>query len=341
MRGALTVTAVIAVIGLTPSLAIADTTTTPSAPTTPTMPTGTPLQQYEALAQQASDLNNQLEAAKTTQQAKQTQLDQANADLTKAQAAENAAEQQESVLRGQVDQLTEAQYEGARFGQLSALLTGSSAQDYLNKATMLQQMAVDSSTTLNQMQAATDAATAAQQRAKKDEQTAQDATNTANALVSQIKQAQSALTPLEKQAETALAKVDPAALNGTISPGEFIVPAGAAGAAIEAAESVIGDAYVWGATGPSTFDCSGLMLWSWAKAGVDLPRTAAEQQQVGQLVSSKADLQPGDLVFFGSPAYHVGMYVGNGDMIDAPNSGENVQIQPIFSGFSYGRRLSG
>jgi cell wall-associated NlpC family hydrolase len=337
MRGALAATAVVAVIGATPS--VADPAAPPS---TPTMPTGTPLQQYEALSQQASDLSQQLLNAQDQQKQAQNTLNGANADLAKAQTAVQAAEGQEAGLRGQVDQLTEAQYEGARFGQLSALLTGSSAKDYLDKASMMQDMAENSSTALNSMQAATDAAAAAQQRAAKDQKTAQDATNTANALVAQIQQEQSQLAPLIRKAHDAEAALDPALLRGSISPGQFIVPPGAAGVAIQAAETMIGTPYHYGGTSPSTgFDCSGLMLWSWAHAGVNLPRTAAEQQQIGMLVPSESQLQPGDLVFFGSPAHHVGMYVGNGDMLDAPTTGQDVQIQPIFSGFSYGRRLSG
>jgi cell wall-associated NlpC family hydrolase len=192
------------------------------------------------------------------------------------------------------------------------------------------------------MQVATDAATAAQQRAAKDQKTAQDATNAANALVSQIQSEQAALTPLIDKVKSAKAAVNPSALKGNIDPGSFVVPAGAAGVAIKAAETMIGTPYHYGGTSPSTgFDCSGLMLWAWAHAGVSLPRTAAEQEQIGQLVSSESALQPGDLVFFGSPAHHVGMYVGGGDMLDAPQTGQDVQIQPIFSGFSYGRRLSG
>lgn len=340
MRGTLSAAVVIAVIGLTPSLAAASPGATPP-PSTPTMPTGTPLQQYEALSQQASTLSQQLLNAQDQQKAAQTQLDQANGDLGKAQQAENAAVNQESGLRGEVDQLAEAQYEGARFGQLSALLTGSSAQDYLTRASLLQQMAETSSTTLNKMQAATDAATAAQTRAKKDEQTAQDSTNAASALVAQIQQEENALAPLVQQAMNAERLVDPSALKGNISPAEFIVPAGAAGVAIRAAESVLGTPYHWGGTTTSGFDCSGLMLWSWAHAGIHLPRTAAEQQQVGTLIPNQAALQAGDLVFFGSPAYHVGMYLGNGYMLDAPTTGQDVQIQQIFSGFSYGRRITG
>ncbi len=341
MRGALAATAVVAVIGITPSMAGADPGSTPStSPSPPAMPTGTPLQVYQQLANQASDLNEQLQTAQVQQQNDQNTLNQANADLAKAQQAVQAAEGQEAGLRGEVDQLTEAQYEGARFGQLSALLTGNSAKDYLDKASLLEDMAADSSKTLNTMQAATDAATAARQRAAKDQKTAQDAANAANALVATIHQEQAALAPLVQQAQAAAKKVAPSQLNQTLDPGQFIVPAGAAGTAIQAAEAEIGKPYVWGAAGPGSFDCSGLMLWAWAKAGVTLPHSSSAQSTMGVYVPLD-QLQPGDLIFFGSPVHHVGMYVGNGDMVDAPNSGEDVKIQPIFSGARFGRRLSG
>jgi cell wall-associated NlpC family hydrolase len=337
MRGALAATAIVAVIGATPSMA----DPAPSTPnTTPTMPTGTPLEVYQQLSQQAETLNQQLETAQDQQKQAQNTLNQANADFATAQQAVAAAEKTESGLRGQVDQLTEAQYEGARFGQLSALLTGNSAKDYLNKASLLEDMATDSSTTLSGMQVATDAATAAQQRAAKDQKTAQDATSKANDLVNQIHTAENALAPLLTAAHNAYEKVAPGLLGNKVDPGQFIVPGGAAGVAIQAAEHELGIRYTYGGTTESGgFDCSGLMQFVWRQAGVNLPRTAAEQQQIGKMVSGEENLEPGDLVFFGSPAYHVGMYVGNGDMIDAPRTGENVQIQPIFSGFSYGRRI--
>ena len=135
-------------------------------------------------------------------------------------------------------------------------------------------------------------------------------------------------------------KVAPSQLNQSMDPGQFIVPGGAAGVAIAAAEREIGKPYVWGAAGPSSFDCSGLMLFAWAQAGVTLPHSSSAQSGMGVYVPLD-QLQPGDLIFFGSPVHHVGMYVGNGDMIDAPNSGEDVKIQPIFSGARFGRRLAG
>jgi cell wall-associated NlpC family hydrolase len=112
-------------------------------------------------------------------------------------------------------------------------------------------------------------------------------------------------------------------------------PNAIAAAAIAAARSRLGVPYVWGATGPDAFDCSGLTQWSYAHAGISLPRTAAEQWNAGPH-PSLADLEPGDLLFWAlntsDPAtiHHVAMYIGKGMMIAAPHTGENVQIQPVY-----------
>lgn len=100
-------------------------------------------------------------------------------------------------------------------------------------------------------------------------------------------------------------------------------------ATIAIATAQVGKPYVWGATGPDSFDCSGLMQWSWAQTGVALPRVAADQQSWATPVPI-SQIQPGDLVFFGAPAHHVGMYVGNGMMIDAPHTGATVEVVPIW-----------
>lgn len=103
-----------------------------------------------------------------------------------------------------------------------------------------------------------------------------------------------------------------------------------AAAAIAAAESVLGTPYVYGGASPQTgFDCSGLTMWAWAHAGVSLPHSS--QMQYASLPHvDKADLQPGDLVFFYSPIHHVGLYVGGGMMIDAPHTGTVVQRRAIY-----------
>jgi cell wall-associated NlpC family hydrolase len=109
--------------------------------------------------------------------------------------------------------------------------------------------------------------------------------------------------------------------------------AGGASTAVAAAESQIGVPYVWGGETPGVgFDCSGLTQWSWSQAGVGIPRTAQAQYDAIAHVSLGA-LQPGDLVFWGNGTgdiYHVGMYVGGGNVVDAPQTGETVQVQPIW-----------
>ncbi|MDH6115874.1 cell wall-associated NlpC family hydrolase [Kitasatospora sp. GAS204A] len=103
--------------------------------------------------------------------------------------------------------------------------------------------------------------------------------------------------------------------------------------AVAAALSKLGSPYVYGSTGPGSFDCSGLMYWSWQQAGVSLPRTSQAQAFGGQRISL-AEARPGDLVIFFHDMHHVGMYVGGGTVIHAPYPGarvryENVAAMPV------------
>jgi hypothetical protein len=93
--------------------------------------------------------------------------------------------------------------------------------------------------------------------------------------------------------------------------------------------SELGKTYVYGATGPTTFDCSGLTQFVWNKAGVSIPRVAIDQDSYAVPVPL-SDLRPGDLVFFGADVHHVGMYIGGGLMINAPQTGDVVRVSPIW-----------
>ncbi|WP_330283206.1 C40 family peptidase [Streptomyces sp. NBC_00588] len=105
-------------------------------------------------------------------------------------------------------------------------------------------------------------------------------------------------------------------------------PDSRAAAAVSYAYSKLGSPYVWGATGPHAFDCSGLIQAAYRSAGVSLPRTTYAQIDAGRRVS-RSELAPGDLVFFYSGISHVGLYIGNGQMIHAPNPSAPVRIAPI------------
>ncbi len=102
--------------------------------------------------------------------------------------------------------------------------------------------------------------------------------------------------------------------------------------------------YVWGAAGPTSFDCSGLVQWAFAQAGVRMPRVAADQARTGPAVPV-SQLQPGDLLFYHTdptdPGYisHVAIYIGNGEMIQAPETGENVEVVPADAGSEFAGAL--
>jgi cell wall-associated NlpC family hydrolase len=129
--------------------------------------------------------------------------------------------------------------------------------------------------------------------------------------------------------------------NGGGGSGPYTPPPGvssAAAIAVAAAESRVGDWYVWAAAGPSTFDCSGLVMWAYAQAGVSLPHYSGAQY-ADTVHIPMSDLQPGDLVFFSDPGEHVAMYVGNGMIIEAPYTGATVHIIPMYSGFVLAGRV--
>ena len=104
---------------------------------------------------------------------------------------------------------------------------------------------------------------------------------------------------------------------------------GRAAIAVQEAYRQLGKPYVWGGSGPNSFDCSGLTAWVWAKAGVSLSHSAQAQFGEGQHVS-QSQIQPGDLTFYGSPIHHDGIYIGGGQMISAPHTGDVVKIQAAF-----------
>jgi peptidoglycan DL-endopeptidase CwlO len=103
------------------------------------------------------------------------------------------------------------------------------------------------------------------------------------------------------------------------------------GNVVDYARSRLGCRYVWAGTGPRVFDCSGFTSWCYRQIGISLPHSSAAQIGCGQRVS-RSNIQPGDLVFFGSPIHHVGMYIGGGMMIHAPNTGDVVKISSAFRG---------
>jgi cell wall-associated NlpC family hydrolase len=183
----------------------------------------------------------------------------------------------------------------------------------------------------------------------KDRRAAEDATRTAQATLDQVKGELSQLVAAEAQrradeaarraqADLAARQTRPAATRsrpsrssaGTgVDPGPAPAPNPGAAAAVAEAKRQIGKPYQYGAAGPGSFDCSGLTMWSWRAGGVSLPHSSSAQYSATSRVAVSA-LQPGDLVFYGSPIHHVGIYVGNGTMVEASHEGVPVRYASIY-----------
>jgi cell wall-associated NlpC family hydrolase len=129
--------------------------------------------------------------------------------------------------------------------------------------------------------------------------------------------AQNAATSTANGQQGAGAAANPGAANGK------------AGIAVAEGLKQVGKPYVWGAVGPDSFDCSGLVQWCWKAAGIDLPHYSGTQYDVTTHLNGPEELQPGDLVFYQSPAEHVTMYIGNNQVVNAPHSNAQVRIDDI------------
>jgi len=138
----------------------------------------------------------------------------------------------------------------------------------------------------------------------------------------------------------ALAPATASAAPAPVAP-PAAAPNPVAQAALDTALAQQGDAYRYGATGPDAFDCSGLTTFAYRAAGIELPRTSRAQATAGVPVARDA-LQPGDLVFFYSPVSHVGMYIGNGQMVHASTAGQPVKVVNLdyMPGYNTARRIA-
>jgi peptidoglycan DL-endopeptidase CwlO len=129
-----------------------------------------------------------------------------------------------------------------------------------------------------------------------------------------------------RTASTSTSAASTSSSGGSAAPQPAPAARASADVAVQTALAQLGKPYQWGGSGPNSFDCSGLTSYAWRAAGVTLPRTSGAQY-AGTRRISRAELQPGDLVFYHSPISHVAMYIGNGQVVEAPNSGNNVRIR--------------
>ncbi|GAA1349272.1 C40 family peptidase [Saccharothrix algeriensis] len=322
VRGAIAATAVAAAaVGVMPVPAGAQPNTASDA-----------LKKYNELAEQATKLNEELLRAEEQRDNNQVLLDQANADLAQATAAGDQARQDEEDFRVQVDRLTEASFEGARFNQLSALLVSDSQQDFLNRMSALGVLAADNGEALDRLAGAVNAAESAKASAADAQGRAQKASDESVKIAEDIRKRQDELNGQIEEVRTQLNRLSAPERTKLADPGDrsnIPVPNGTAGKALAFALNQRGDMYQYGATGPDLWDCSGLTSKAYASAGVTIPRTSNGQAGAGRAVS-RGEVGPGDLIIYNG-GNHVGMAVDNANVVHASTDGVPVKIVPLES----------
>jgi cell wall-associated NlpC family hydrolase len=296
-------------------------------------------------AARVAEANHQLEVVSEQVNEARVVLEQQQAGAVAADAAAAEARKKLDALDGQIRELARSAYTTQGFTRLDVLLTSDSADEFVHQLGTLDAIAGHTNDLVSDVASAADQAQSAQDAA--DEASAQ-AQKAYDDIASQQKDLESQIADYQAQ-YAALSAPQQQQVSRAHGGGESLpvptsvaAPSGAAQVAVNTALAQVGDPYVYGAGGPDAFDCSGLTQYAYSAAGVSLPHSSASQSRMGTPVS-RDQLQPGDLVFFYSPVSHVGMYIGNGQMVHASTSGQPVKVASLDSMGSYNsaRRITG
>ncbi|GAA3237906.1 C40 family peptidase [Actinocorallia longicatena] len=269
-----------------------------------------PMKQIEKIADDLEQINEQLNGLTV-------KLKQAKRAAKVAQ--ENADRQQKNLdaVSERVSGLAASTYMMGGADQTVAFATARDPQTFLDQTATLSYFAAQDGTKVlalvNAMQSAQRTKKAADERAREVVK-----------LTGDLKAKKKTLDDEYSKIRDKIVKKDPEKIKNI----PLVEGSGKAAEALRFAMKQLGKPYVWGADGPNSFDCSGLTMWAYAQVGINLPHFTGSQWNAGTHVN-RDQLQPGDLVFFYSDLHHVGMYVGNGMMLHAPQTGDVVKIAPM------------
>jgi cell wall-associated NlpC family hydrolase len=287
----------------------------------------TPQPNLKTLVAQAKVLESQINSLSEQYDGLRIQLNRAKANSKIAEQAASRGQTALAIGQQAIAQLAAANYINSGLDPTFAALTAGDPSQFLSQASAMDEINQSSGVKVSSLsnkvtQALRDKETADQQAAA-------------------VRALQTQMDAKKKIIETKIDKVNSAAMaqamtvfKQTGSYPDIQIPTAntVGGQALQEALSRRGDPYVWAAAGPGQFDCSGLVMWAFAQEGISLPHYTGAQWNSGMHVA-RNDLEPGDLVFFGSDISHVGIYVGDGLMVDAPDTGAFVRVEPLFSDY--------
>jgi peptidoglycan DL-endopeptidase CwlO len=296
-------------------------------------------------------LNRQAAAAAERYNTARVDFTDAQREMRSAQNRYGVARQHLDAMKTLVGRIAVASYKSGGMDPSVQLLLASDPTEFLRRAADLGQVTRRQAATIRgleaaRLDAAVDRKSLADQKARA-QALQQKIAAEKSVIEAHLSQARNLLSSLEAKQRARLEAMRQAAVGRALNARSSALRAdrssrgndfptydgpasGRAAVAVKTAYAQLGDPYVWGAAGPSSFDCSGLTMYSWNAAGVSLPHSSSAQYGSVQHVAI-SDLQPGDLVFYYSPISHVGIYIGGGRIIDAPYPGLSVHISGLYS----------
>lgn len=276
------------------------------------------------LVAQATQLSNQVDSLGQQYDGLKIQLGHANSEVKIAKQAAARADEAMAGSQKAVAQLAAMGYMSGGMDPTLQMLTSGSPGSFLSQASTVQQLDNEAGMRLSTLQREQIAAERAQVTATEEIATANDLQAQINGKVKTINAKLAVLNSSTMSQALAI-------FNKTGSYPDVVMPAATnvETTALRSALTQRGKPYLWGAAGPDTFDCSGLVVWAYAQEGLSLPHYTGSLWNSGEHIS-RDNLEPGDLVFFGTTIDHVGFYIGNGLMVDAPNSGSVVRVEAVW-----------
>jgi cell wall-associated NlpC family hydrolase len=287
----------------------------------------TPQPNLKTLVAQAKVLESQINSLSEQYDGLRIQLNRAKANSKIAEQAASRGQTALAIGQQAIAQLAAANYINSGLDPTFAALTAGDPSQFLSQASAMDEINQSSGVKVSSLSNKVT-------QALRDKETADQQAAAVHALQTQM-------DAKKKIIEAKIDKVNSAAMaqamtvfKQTGSYPDIQIPTAntVGGQALQEALSRRGDPYVWAAAGPGEFDCSGLVMWAFAQEGISLPHYTGAQWNSGMHVA-RNDLEPGDLVFFGSDISHVGIYVGDGLMVDAPDTGAFVRVEPLFSDY--------
>ncbi len=290
------------------------------------------LAHYYDLSQEAELVNEELLVVQEELAAQQQAAEEATKSANEAKEAADALRDKANAAQD-LDKVADALSSRRDLDALSAFATSTSPDDLIGKLEAAS-LAAHLTGGPRQGDAALAAAEEAESEALEAESAAKDLEAQVSASAQEVSDRRSALNAQIKEVRSALDNLTPeqrSLLNGIEDyGGDVVIPGGNVGTMLQFAVAQMGKPYLWGAVGPDSYDCSGLVQTAFRAAGVRMPRVSRQQALVGKAVS-RADVRAGDLIFYYEPVHHVAIAIDSTRAVHAPSFGEDVKVGGIDS----------